>query len=537
MSAATLGRAGARALCGAWILALLLAGHARAADETAVLLLRAEQLASEERCAEALPVVRSVRERDPGSARAALLEGECLIREQRYAEAIAPLEDARRLDPALDRVSLNLGIAQLQAGDKQAALRELDRAVEAMPSNAQAHLYRGLVLLELADAEGAVAALEQARSLDPGAVDPAASYYAGRAFQLAEQREEAERSLEQAIAFDPDSEWARQAGLALEGSRASIRRRGLWAHLSAGMEYDTNVILLGGVTPGSVGVPPIDEDDARGVWFGRTGAELFRGEGWATGVVADYYGNAQIDLDRFDTHFPSVGAYVDRLIGESTYLRFQPDFGYSWIDYDDFLLIAGATPSLHHAYERAGHGRAYFRFEYRDYLFPVNKTPTLSPSAVDRDGNNYIGGYDHSYPLTDTTEIRGSVGANYYDSERGEYTYVAPAVGTGVNQELPWDVILDLGFIYRHEFYENRSSFPKKVIPPPPPPPVLPGTAVLVDRDEDLYLLTLVLEKRLTENLLVSGRYIYSNHDSNIPTFDYDRHIAGAFLTVEFGPE
>ena len=77
-----------------------LAGAVRAADEGAVLRLRAEQLAAEDRCEEALERARRARELLPDDARVALVEGRCALRMNRYSEVIAPLEDARRLPRA-----------------------------------------------------------------------------------------------------------------------------------------------------------------------------------------------------------------------------------------------------------------------------------------------------------------------------------------------------------------------------------------------------------------------------------------------------
>ncbi len=500
---------------------------ARAADEGAVLLLRAEQLASAGLCEEALPVLREARELAPDLSRAAMLEGECALREERYPQAIAALEDARRLDPELIRATLYLGIAHYELVDLEAAAIELDRAAELLPDQPDVHLYRALVLLEQARAEEAVAALDQARSLDPaGNVGPATAYFAGRAWLVAKDREKAERELGRVLEEYPGTPWAEEASRALEGTRARDKRRGGWARFSAGMEYDDNVVLRGDgvVLPKDIS----DQAGARGVWFGRTGVELFRGTQWATGFFTGYYGSAHVEgeLRSFDTHYPTAALWFDRLIGESTYVRIQPDFAYAIVDNDDFLMETGVTQSLHHAFEEAGQGRAFFRFESRDYKYRI-----VDPRE-DRDGFNYIAGYDHSYFPTEKTELRGHVGANYYDSEGGEYSHIAPAVGVGLRQELPLDLTIDVDFRYRHEFYQNVSAF------------AAPNFAT--KRSDNVYAISALLERPLTENTKFSLRYRYENQDSNVRSlygnacctrpFDYERNMIGGFFTVDFGP-
>ena len=278
------------------------------------------------------------------------------------------------------------------------------------------------------------------------------------------------------------------------------------------MEYDSNVVLRG-----SGVVLPTDisgESDVRAAWTASSGVELLRGREWAMGILGRYYGNAHIDLTDFDTHFPTAGVYVDRALGDDTYLRIQPEVGYGWVGFDDFLFISTVTPSVHHHYGNAGDGRAFFRFEYRDYRFPV-----IVP-AVDRDGLNYVGGYEHALSLDEATELSARLGANYYDSQTGEYTYVAPAIGLGGRRELPFGTALDLDFSYRHEFYENPSFF----------------SLEQKKRNDDVFLASAGLEKSLTERLNVSARYRYLYNSSNVPVYDYDRSVVGAYLSFDLGP-
>jgi tetratricopeptide (TPR) repeat protein len=527
-----LARRRSRGVLGVALLVALGAGPAaRAADEGSVLLLQAEQLAAEDRCAEAVPLAQEALRVDPQLGRAALMEGECELRAQEYAKALIPLEEARRLDPSLARATLYLGVAHYRIGEFDAAERELTKAAELLPDDAEAHLYLALVQLERSDAEAALASLDRARALDPATVAPAAGYFAGRAWQVAKDREKAERALVEVTEEYPDTRWAAEAEHALEASLARYRRRGAWTRVSFGMEYDDNVVLRGAGV-----VLPTDISNAeggRGIWFTRSGVELFRGRDWAYGVETGYYGNANVegDLHDFDTHYPTASIWFDRLIDERTYFRIQPDFGYAFVDYEPFVLESGITQALHHAFAEAGHGRLFFRFENRDYQFKVTQP------RDNRDGQNYILGYDHVYYPLDGTELRGSLGANYYDSRRGEYTHLAPTAGVGLRQELPWEFVFDANFSYRHERYENLSGFA---------PPEIP-----THRRDDIYLIGLTLERPITDHVKLTGRYRFQNDDSNVRSrqgndlcppsctrpFDYDRNIIGAFVTVEFGNE
>jgi len=489
----------------------LASGIARAADEAQVLRLQAEQLAAQERCEEALGVVRRARALDAGDARAALLEGECAIRLRRYAQAIEPLEDSRRLDPGLAEATLYLGIAQFHLGDLDAAERELDEAAQLLPQSAEAQLYRGLVLLERAENAQAAAALERAADLDPGAVDPAASYFAGRAWQAARERERAEQALDRVIAAAPGSEWAKQAELALERARSPYLRRRPWARVIAGIAYDDNVVLRGGgvTLPSEIS----DEKDWGGVWDLQGGAEFFRNADWAGGALLGYFGRAYADLNQFDTHFPSASAWIDRALGEKTYLRLKGDFGYAWVDDEPYLILPGGTLSLHRDWGRAGSGRFFGYYQWRDYRFD------LSYEEQNRDGQEYGGGYDHSYTAGSHTVLRGGALINHYDSEIGEYTNTGYGGWLGIVQDLPLELILDVRASYLYQHYDNLSYF----------------SAYTTRRRDHVVYVDAALERPITDHLKVSARYRHENDSSNVAVFDYHRNIVGGFLTLEFG--
>jgi tetratricopeptide (TPR) repeat protein len=495
------------------LLALTLTGGvARAADEGQVLRLRAEQLAAQGRCTDALPVARKARALDAGDARAALLEGQCAIRLKRYGEAIAPLEDARRLDPGLSRAALYLGIAHYHQGDLDRAEAELAAAAGPLGDNAELQLYRGLVLLERARATEAAEALERAAALDPRTADPAASYFAGRAWQSADQRERAARALRRVIAQAPGTPWATEAERALASSEARYRRQAPWGIASAGIEYDDNVVLLDDVTA---------DDDWRGVWFLAGGVELFRNAGWAGGVIADYNGSAHGDLHDFDSHFPAISIWLDRSLDDDTYLRLQPDFGYRWLGTDPFLAVYGATLALHRAWGEAGSGRAFVRYAHRDYRYDVPVDPTGDPKALNRDAEEYGGGYEHVYPAGSETELRGGFQINRYDARGREYKHTGYEVWLGGRRELPLGLVGDLGAGYRYAHYDNASGF---TIPPRS-----------WRRRDHVFHAQALLERPITEHVELSARYRYQDNDSNVRVFDYDRHIVGGYVTVTFG--
>lgn len=502
-------------------LAALLAvapGSAAAGDRGLALRARAAQLAAEQGCAQALPVLEQARTLSPDDPQAALLQGQCLLDQKRYAEAAAALDDASRLDPASAPAAKLLGIARYHAGDSAAAEAALARAEQLAPDDAQVALYQGLVLLDLARSDEATERFRRASMIDPATTEPMASYYAGLALSGAGRSEEAEAALRRASELAPGSEWDRQAQAALsmahEGGYA-LRR---WLILRAGVAYDSNVSLRGNDVDSRY---VSNRDDGRAEWAVEAGAELFRNGDWGGGVLGDYYGNKYFQDSDFDQAYVSVGFWIDRKLGEHSLVRVQPVFGASFYDYDDFLRFYGVQAELFHDWGSAGTGTFRARYAYDDYLYNIIGSGSLADRR-DHDGHEIGVGYDHRLPLGDTTVLEGGPFFRYYAAEGSEWDHWAAGAWLGVEQQLPCDFLAEVSGSYAHAGYRRTSTF------------LLPGESA-GHRNDDIGAVQVVLERPLTDRVTASARWTYLNNSSNTRVFDYERHIAGLYVTVAFG--
>ncbi len=500
------------------VLLLAWAAPSRAADEGVVLRAEAARLAADGKCDRALPLLERARTLAPDDARAALLQGECLLQGRRYVEAVLPLEDATRLDPDSAKAALYLGMAKYHAGDPAGADAALERAEKLAPDDAQVALYRGLALLDLARNDEAVESLNRASRIDPGNAEPIASYYTGLALQNAGRTEEARASLRRASELAPGSEWDRQAQAALAGApTAGSRRLRRWLVLEGGLAYDSNVALVGS----DVSTPDIisGKSDGRGEWSLEAGHELFRTENWGGGVMADYYGNAYFRDHDYDLAYVGASLWVDRRVTETGVARIQPMFGAVYYDYDDYLRFYGFRTDYLQDWGKAGSGDFWFRYAYNDFLYKI-RPPRRG--FRNRDGHDLWFGYDHSYPLTESTTLQGGPFGRYYDADGGEWDFWGVGGWAGVIQRFPWEVTGELDVGYEYDQYANTSSYPN------------PG-ANSSDRRDHIVTVSAALERPIVRNVVASLRWTYWHNDSNTGVFDYDRHVAGAYITVAFG--
>lgn len=530
-----------RALLAAAALLGLVAADARAADEAAVLRQRAEALAAQDRCDEALPRARRARALDPDDARAALVEGRCALRQGEYGDAIEPLETARRLDPSLRGVATDLGQVRYHLDELDRADAELDRALERDPDDARALLYRGLVLLRRADDAEAARTLDRASRLDP-AVSPTASYYAGLAWEYADDRDRAVESLERARAADPDGAWGREAGRALERVGAEYHRH-WWAQVRGGFEHDTNVALDNSnfaSRPNPL-IPFIGgaRKDQRGVYDGELGVELLRAPEWSGGVIGGFQGSTQIVLHEFDMQYPWLAFWLDHRLDEKTWLRLGPYAGYELLGSDPFLVHGGAQLSVDRRIADDVTARVFGRYDYNDFLYRipndlllVSISPPFSELAKrhrDRDGSEVDAGVELELDVDATdTKLRGGAAYERYQSDGADWRHDGVRGWLGVDQPLPADFDLSASASFAHRPYDHVSSFTDYYL-----------LAIRRGRGpkrlDNVWDVEAKLERPITEHVKLAARYAYTHSVSNTRVFDYDRHVVGGYVVLTWG--
>jgi tetratricopeptide (TPR) repeat protein len=540
------------------LLALALVATAAQATEPSA---EARRLTRQGRCEEALPLLAAARAAEPRDADLALLDGQCRIRQRDYAGAAVSLGEAEALDPRLRDVALYRGVALYHVEDFAGAEASLETARGNVSDTglADLELYTGLLLLRRSQLREGALALGRARAADASQVEPVASYYEALAWQSVNERELAREALERVKAVDGDGVWARRAEIALSGRELEDRN---WVSLTAGLEYDSNVVLRADGVPLATDIS--GESDGRGVWFLEAGAELFRSERFSGGLLASYAGSAHFDLNEFDTHFPTASLWLDFDVDNQTLLRARYGAGYAWVDYEPFVTSQNASLSVFRGWGEPGETEFFVGWNWADYHFdlpfvpqgtgaagslcpgvtlpvPPSTLPCSPPgidtmSALDRDGNGLRTGFEHRYDV-DTRGwrglrdlvLRGGYVYELYRAHGTEYDYQGHQLGLGFEAGLPWRLELDVSAAFIYRPFEHPSVFPT--------PPVVAGRQYLLrseDRRDLVYQAGVELERPITSWLDGSVRYQYLRNDSNAVVFDYRRHVVGGYLIVRF---
>lgn len=521
------------------------------AESQAALWARAERLALAGRCEEALAALDQIKASAPLDARALVVAGQCQTRLQRWPDAAASLAQARELDPKLPQIDLQLATAQFHADDLDGAEQSLARARAAGTTGPELEFYEAMVALARGrDPRTAAETLERAGRDRPATLDPAASYYAGLAWRSAADEDRSRAALERVVEKHPGTPWAEAAQRALDQPAAAGLALAPWASLTLGMEYSSNVAYLGN------GLATPDEIDSKGDWGGvwsvDAGTPLAKLGRTTIGVRGFYTGSAHFDVSDYDLQHPGGAFWLDHPTGERSLLRVEAGGGFAWLGYEPYLASAWLSPQWFYDHGEWGTTRLHsavtgYDFQNQDDDENVPSGTGVPGSACprgeafcgppglnernarDRDGIGVYAGVEHTLPLNDgKTRLRGGPIFDYYTSRGQEWDSWGVGAELGVRQQLPWALTLDVAGRYLHRFYDNPSTYPD-------PDDVLFGVEYPLsndDREEDWYEVDVRLERPINRWLTATLRYDYLRNDSNTAVFDYDRHLAGGYLTI-----
>ncbi len=454
--------------------------------------------------------------------------GQTLLRRKKDAEAEAVFRRMLDVDPSSPQAWLGLGIIQYHRKDYRAAKASLLAAERTAPDHPLVHYYLGLVHHELGEYEEAPARFKQAMTLSPD-LAPTAQYYTGVAHLRRGALAEAREALQAVLAAEPESEHGRSAQELLVQIEQAAPPPSRWkATASAGMEYDSNVVLLPGGTSPPAGPTGISRQwDWRTVLTGALDLRAIQTERLVGGVSYAIYQSFHSRLSGFDVEDHQPTAYAQYQVGPLT-IGAQYIYNYTLVGRSPYLNANTGLGVL--TLTESKNTYSQFQFRYMDKVFRDGRF--LLNSA--RNGKNWLAGLTQYLVFAESkgrlwvgfiydTDVTGggspTVAGPPNTKDNADWDYNGYHITTGLELPPVLDWGLSLAFDWIHQQYTNPNSF---------------SADGRTRRRDNIYAATAALSRDLTEHFTLPIQYAYTRDDSNLDVFQYTRSVTTVVLSASF---
>ena len=439
--------------------------------------------------------------------------------------AIAVLDRLVTRWPENGQAQLRLGSLLVARGRDAEALDHLDRAVALDPGSGPAHLLLGVSLAHVGRFDEGDAQLVQAAEIEPGLRAESLLLRGIAAIERGDD-ETGFRLLQEVIELDPLGDVADAARLVLAAASRETRPR-LRAQAYGGMDYDSNVTLDSGSTPGVSS----DDSDGAGVWGAMLAADPLVGDAYTVTVGARYHERDYLRLDDYDerTVLGFASGQVD--FGGGLAGRLSALGSYVMLGNDPYLTQVKLRPELLvWLGPRAGVLQIAACVEGDFY----DDDPPFT--SLERDGVVFGGSLAQLFTIPGWSGGRGSWGLDYEhvltDAKRDQLgfqgDYDRNTLGGHLETELPlwWGVSAELEVALTGELYDHDNLVDYLV------QLQQDGSAKRRHR-RDLFLETGVgLTRELYRNVDLELRWRFQDRFSNTDVYSYDRQIVGAVIRV-----
>jgi hypothetical protein len=406
----------------------------------------------------------------------------------------------------LYELNLTKGILALDQKEYSRAAEYFNTALKEKPDDHSATLYLGVALYHTGNEKEAERLLKKALEADP--LSSRANFALGVLFYTRGLDDEARDFFEVAKTYAQDTEITDMAGYYIgEMERKTVAAKNWEIQVSAGMQYDTNVI----VEPDDVTLPESisRKSDWRGFLYLQGKYSPVRTETLDIGLTYAFYQSIHRELYDFNVHQHLPGVVFSYGISEHVSARFQYTFEYTNVGSEDYLFSHTLGPSVLVAEGRGFFTMLQYAFQTKDF-----KDTPLFLTNSERDGSNNLIGVTQYIPISSI----GTIFLNYtydHDSADNDYwSYDGNAGELGCSLHFGRGWLLDLSGQYYHKRY--RDDYP----------------GADEERKDRMRTFTTTLSKAIDPKFDISAGWLYEKNSSNLDEFDYTREIMTIMLRV-----
>lgn len=426
--------------------------------------------------------------------------GRTYFKTERYDKAEEHLNKALTLNAAIPGLKYDIGMVCYKTEKYDKAADFFVQSVREEPNNVLANYYAGLSLMKLQQYKDAAGYFAAAAKKSP-TIGGNGYYYAGLCYQKAEEFDTAIQMFEN-VKQDPNAASLKEnADKWIEAIKKKQKAATPYSvYLKLGRRYDSNVTL-----------DPLDSDissdkkDWSTVLYFSGKYDLLKGGNYAFGVGYSHYQSWYDSLKTYDLTGSIFNVYAAWVVSPFT-LGFSYQPSYYWSDRDSYLRQHRFIPELTwHISEQLV---ARFSYAYSDngYLGDQSRTGHANEVAADIyykifEGKAYLFG-----------------GIGYEDNcASWDQSYNQLRTQLGMSLNLPFEMNMIVSGNYYAKNYAHADS------------------VFLKDRDDDKYVASLSLSKKLYEDWLgILAEASYTKNRSDISAYDYEKNMITLSLTASY---
>ncbi|MBI5195765.1 MAG: tetratricopeptide repeat protein [Nitrospirae bacterium] len=402
------------------------------------------------------------------------------------------------------------GISYVETNDYKNAIDEFKTALSEKPDDPIATLYLGIALSRAGNSE-AETTLKKALALNPG--EPRTNLELGIYYFSKGVYDEAKDYFENTLQIAPNTEFSSKSAdfLRLIKERSVVKP---WTvNISAGGQYDSNVIL----NPDDSSVPGgiSRRADWKAIVYLRGKYNLITRDKAESSVGYSLYQSLHSSLNEYD-----ITQHLLELKGSyniSPLLTLKGGYAYEYVlvGGDRYDYANSISPSL--VISEGGGYTTVIDYRYRDARY---QDAVLFASNSDRTGTNNLFGITQNIPIQANLLARVSYSHDEERTRLNYWNYRGNKGSAGLRFNIPGKILentlMELTGEYYSKYYEGKNP------------------TLGIDREDNTYTGSVSATKQLLQNYSLTLSYLYTSNDSNTESYNYKRQITSAFLNLRF---
>jgi hypothetical protein len=400
-------------------------------------------------------------------------------------------------------IALTKGQYEIELGNVQGAIGYLEKALKLKPGNQEARVSLGIALARAGDLGRARYELQQAADKDPN--DGRARYELALVMEKLGDTAGARAMMSRAAEVSRDDDLRAAARGFLHDAEEPGKADGATLRLSAGMQYDSNVILE---QDSPIAPSPEGKSDWRAVIVANGTLPFLVTESRGGEASYQFYQSLHLDLEDYNIqqHTARLGGHV--ALSRTARFDLAYEYIYSFVGGEKYSTVNWISPRVTFSLTPSSITDVHGSYAAKRFF----NTPVFT-YLTEKDGNNTAIGAVHSLMAGKSSSISFSYTYDKNTAKQEYWAYTGHRLAVNALTEAGAYTVF-AGVSYYDRQYEG----------------VPPGASE--KRHDGAQEASVGISRKAGKKLTVSLSDTYTFNDSNLVLFEYTRNILGLFVEM-----